>query len=112
MITKTTGADNGIDYIRWEMTDGDQVIGFLDAHTSGLILSVEIAPEHRGNGFARELYEAASAEVELLHVPEWGRTEEGNLFAEGMGGETMDDDEAAEILGLVWDNVCDTYVAA
>ena len=42
----------------------------------------------------------ADAEHGLLHVPAWGRTWEGEQFADAMGGDTMDDEQAAEILGL------------
>ena len=54
----------------------------------------------QGEGFARKLYEHADAEHGLLHVPAWGRTWEGEQFAAAMGGETMDDEQAAAILGL------------
>lgn len=111
-ITITTGTDNGLSYTRWEMTDGDAFVGMIDVHTSGLILNIEVANAYRGEGHARTLYETAAAEVALYHVPAWGRTPEGEAFAEAMGGDTMDDDEAAEILGLVWDDEYRTYLAA
>lgn len=111
-ITKITGTDGGLDYTRWEMTDGDEFIGMIDVHTSGLILNVEVADPHRGEGHARTLYETAAADATLYHVPAWGCTPEGEAFAAAMGGDTMDDDEAAEILGLVWDDEYQTYLAA
>ena len=36
----------------------------------------------------------------LYHVPEWGCTENGAGFAEAMGGDVMDDETAATILGV------------
>ena len=99
-ITRTEGTDNGLDFYRWTLTiDGEQV-AFLDAHTSGLVLNVETAAGFERQGFARALYEAADAEVGLLHVPAWGRTWEGEQFADAMGGATMDDEQAASILGV------------
>lgn len=97
-ITRTENTIDGLPAITWTLTiDGEQV-GHLDAHTSGLILNIEIDEDHRGEGHARTLYE--SADIDLLHVPAWGRTYEGNAFAEAMGGDTMDDQEACDILGL------------
>ena len=47
----------------------------------------------------------------LLHVPTWGRTPEGDAFAEAMGGCTMDDTEAGELLGLTYDEDLAMWVA-
>lgn len=95
---RTEGTTDNLPSITWTLTiDGEQ-IGSLIAHTSGLILNVEIDEEHRGEGHARRLYE--NADITLLHVPTWGRTHEGNAFAEAMGGEVMDDETACEILDL------------
>lgn len=99
-ITTSTHNTDGLDTIRYAATiDGEQV-AFLDAHTSGLILNVEVNDDHQGEGIARALYEHADDTQGLYHVPTWGRTLEGNGFAEAMGGDTMDDDEAATILSL------------
>lgn len=100
-ITSSTGTADGLGYTRWTLTvDGDEA-AFLDAHTAtGLILNVEVEKPHRGEGYARALYEHADAQVGLYHVPAWGRTPEGNAFAEAMGGDTMDDEQAAAILDL------------
>lgn len=99
-ITRSEYTENGLDIISWALTDEGEQVAFLDAHTSGLILNVEVIESRRGEGFARALYEHADAEVGLLHAPSWGRSFEGSMFAEAMGGETMDDEQAAEILGL------------
>ncbi len=112
MITSTTTHYDGLDQIVWTITiDGEQVAE-LAHHTSGLILSVDTDPEHRGQGYARALYEAADAAHGLLHVPTWGRTEDGDAFADAMGGDTMDDQQAADILGLDLDTVTGAAFAA
>ena len=36
----------------------------------------------------------------LYHVPSWGRTAEGDAFAEAMGGDVMDDEDAIATLGF------------
>ena len=99
-ITRTEQTIDGLDAIVWTITEDGEQIGHLDAHTSGLILNVEVIAARQGEGFARKLYEHADAEHGLLHVPAWGRTWEGEQFADAMGGDTMDDEQAAEILGL------------
>ena len=99
-ITRTEQTIDGLDAIVWTITEDGEHVGHLDAHTSGLILNVEVIAARQGEGFARKLYEHADAEHGLLHVPAWGRTWEGEQFADAMGGDTMDDEQAAEILGL------------
>ena len=95
-ITKTA-TDEGI---RYQWIDGGVEVGYLLAHESGLILNVEVDQDRQGEGIARALFETADAETGLLHVPDWGRTPEGDAFAAAMGGDTMDEDEAAEIVGF------------
>ncbi|QWW20116.1 hypothetical protein I6B53_03195 [Schaalia sp. 19OD2882] len=85
---------------RYAMIDGDTEVGYLAAHTTGLILNVEVDEDRQGEGIARALYEYADAAQGLYHVPAWGRTHEGDCFAEAMGGETMDDAQAAAIVGM------------
>lgn len=102
-ITRTETTIDGLPAITWTLTlDGEQ-IAHLDAHTSGLILNIEVDEAHRGEGHARRLYD--TADITLLHVPAWGRTYEGNIFAEAMGGDTMDDEQACQILDLELDIV-------
>lgn len=102
-ITSQKVMADGIAATRFTITaDGEQA-GFLDAHTaSGLILNVEVVEDWQGEGLARALYEHADDALAtgLAHVPEWGRTDDGHGFAEAMGGYTMDDEEAAEIVGV------------
>lgn len=104
-ITRTETTIDGMDAIVWALSiDGEQV-AHLDAHTSGLILNVEVDADRQGEGHARRLYEHADAEHGLLHVPAWGRTPEGDAFAQAMGGQTMDDETACSILDLDLDVV-------
>ena len=104
-ITRTEQTIDGLDAIVWTITEDGEHVGHLDAHTSGLILNVEVIAARQGEGFARKLYEHADAEHGLLHVPAWGRTWEGEQFADAMGGDTMDDEQAATILGVDLDVV-------
>jgi hypothetical protein len=104
-ITHSSQAIDGMDATVWTLDiDGEQV-AHLDIHTSGLILNVEVDTDHRGEGHARALYEAATTVGTVYHVPAWGRTPEGGAFAEAMGGDTMDDQTACDILGLDLDTV-------
>lgn len=86
--------------IRYAMVDEGTEVGFLEAHTTGLILNVEVDEDRRGEGIARALYEYADRVQGLFHIPSWGRTEEGDAFAEAMGGYVMGDEQAAEIVGM------------
>jgi hypothetical protein len=102
-ICRSAGyADTGctIEAITWTLTVDREHVATLTAHPTGLILSVDVPARHRGEGYARALYEHANAEIGLYHVPAWGRTEEGDGFAEAMGGDTMGDQQACDILGL------------
>ena len=112
MITTSTHTDTVGQVTRFEIIEDGAQVAFLDAHTvSGLILNVEVVEARQGEGFARELYTHADATMGLLHVPAWGRTPEGDAFAEAMGGCTMDDTEAGELLGLTYDEELDMWVA-
>lgn len=99
-MTSSQQIIDGLESIVWTITEDGEQIGHLDAHASGLILNIEVIAARQGEGFARKLYEHADAEHGLLHVPAWGRTWEGEQFAEAMGGDAMDDEQAAQILGL------------
>jgi len=105
-ITTTTGTEHGLDYTEWTLTVDGTTVASLSAHTaSGLILNVEVDAAHRGEGHARSLYEHADSTLGLYHVPSWGRTEDGDGFADAMGGPVMNDQEACDILGLNLDLV-------
>lgn len=69
--------------------------------TANMILNIEVREDRQGEGLARALYEAAETRLgTIYHVPSWGRTEDGDAFAEAMGGETLDDETAAEVTGF------------
>lgn len=104
-VTRTEQVIDGLDAIVWTATIAGETVAHLDAHTSGLVLMVEVEDDHRGEGLARLLWDTATTERDLLHVPAWGRTFEGHIFAEAMGGDTMDEEQAADILGLDLDIV-------
>ena len=97
MEITTTTTDTEITYT---MIDEGVAVGELIAHTTGLILNVEVTTDRQGEGIARQLFEYADAEQGLYHIPSWGRTEDGDGFAEAMGGDTMDDAQAAKIVGF------------
>lgn len=89
------------DNLIWEIVEDGSVIAELYvAPSNGLILNVEVIPERRGEGLARALYEAASATMSIYHQPQWHCSEEGHAFALAVGGETMDDEEAALFLNF------------
>lgn len=99
-IEATPTVTDGLTATRYAaIIDGTEV-GYLLAHTTGLILNVEVADDHQGEGIARALYEHADRAQGLYHVPSWGRTPEGEGFATAMGGDTMDDEQAAAIVGM------------
>lgn len=104
-ITTTSHTEDGLPGTRYSMIEDGAEIGHLLAHTSGLILNVEVAEDRQGEGIARALYEHADRAQGLYHVPSWGRTPEGEGFATAMGGDTMDDEQAATILGVDLDVV-------
>ena len=111
-ITRTTDTENGLEFTRWTLAIDGEEIGFLAAHASGLILNVEVDTAHQGEGHARRLYEHADREHGLLHVPAWGRTHEGSRWADAVGGDTMDDQQACDILDLDLDVVTGAFFAA
>lgn len=108
-ITRTEQTIDGLPAIVWTLIEDGTELAHLDAHTSGLILNVEVDEDRRGEGLARRLYEHADADLGLYHVPAWGCTPEGLAFAQAMGGEVMDDQEACNILGLDLETVTCTY---
>lgn len=83
---------DGIDSHIWETRDTDNtLIGALyvslDRHE---IMQIEVAEQYRGEGHARRLYETADAQIGIYHAPAAHRTEDGNAFAEAVGGATVD----------------------
>jgi GNAT superfamily N-acetyltransferase len=101
-ITARTGDyyGDGTSNLIWEIRDTDGLAAELYVNAEHrMIMNVEVREDRRGEGLARALYEAAQATGTVYHVPAWGRTPEGDAFAAAMGGETMDDETAAEITG-------------
>lgn len=99
-IIATAATQDGLTGTRYTMIDDGTEVAFLLAHDSGLILNVEVDDDRQGEGIARALYEHADRAQGLYHVPAWGRTPEGEGFATAMGGDVMDDEQAAAIVGM------------
>lgn len=99
-ITTSHYSEDDLTGTRYSMIDDGEEVGYLIAHTTGLILNVEVDEDRQGEGIARSLFEYADDAQGLYHVPAWGRTEDGDRFARAMGGDTMDDEQAAAIVGM------------
>ncbi|WP_454931080.1 hypothetical protein [Actinomyces israelii] len=69
--TAVEATDTDLAGTRYVMIDEGAEIGYLFAHTSGLILNVEVDEDRQGEG-----------------------------FAQAMGGDVMDDERAAAIVGM------------
>ncbi|MFE9398684.1 GNAT family N-acetyltransferase [Streptomyces flavidovirens] len=92
-ITNRTGSyygDASSNHI-WETLDNDgTVLAELYVSTErNEIMNVWVHEDHRGEGYARALYETASSQMDVFHAPVAHRTPEGNAFAEAVGGETV-----------------------
>ena len=111
-ITRTEQITDGLDSITWTISDEGGIAAELIAHTSGLILMVDVRSDRQREGLATMLYRHADAEHGLYHVPAWGRSYEGDRFAEAMGGDVMDDQQACDILDLDLDTVTGALFAA
>nr|DAF97222.1 MAG TPA: acetyltransferase domain containing protein [Siphoviridae sp. ctksc2] len=99
-ITTSHYSEDDLPGTRYSMIDDGEEVGYLIAHTTGLILNVEVDEDRQGEGIARALFEYADDAQGLYHIPSWGRTEDGDRFANAMGGDTMDDEQAAAIVGM------------
>lgn len=99
-ITTSHYSEDNLAGTRYSMIDDGEEVGYLIAHTTGLVLNVEVDEDRQGEGIARALFEYADDTQGLYHIPAWGRTEDGNSFANAMGGDTMDDEQAAAIVGM------------
>ena len=111
-ITRTEQITDGLPTIMWTISDEDGIAAELVAHTSGLIMMVDVRADRQREGLATRLYLHADAEHGLYHVPVWGRSFEGNRWADAVGGDTMDDQQACDILGLDLDVVTGAFFAA
>lgn len=99
-ITTSHYSEDNLAGTRYSMIDDGEEVGYLIAHTTGLVLNVEVDEDRQGEGIARALFEYADDTQGLYHIPAWGRTGDGNRFANAMGGDTMDDEQAAAIVGM------------
>lgn len=86
-ITKATTAETTTYSM---IIDGEQV-SFLniDAATRK-VTNIETLRAHQGEGYARALWEHANAEAECFHALPHHRSQDGDAFAEAVGGETID----------------------
>lgn len=92
ITTSTNQIDEGTTtYTLW--IDGEDASELTIWTTTREIANIETRAAHQGEGFARALYEHASAEEEIFHALEHHRTPEGHAFAEAMGGETIDEED-------------------
>ena len=63
---------------------------FLDIDaTTRKVTNVETVATYARQGLARSLWVAANAEGECFHAVEHHRTDEGDAFAQAVGGETI-----------------------
>ena len=90
-INDTYTDENGNTTNRWAIVaDGEIVSELRTDPTTHEILWVWVDENHRGKGFAADLYRTATAEMEIFHAPEWHRTPEGNRWATTVGGPALD----------------------
>jgi hypothetical protein len=91
-ITRRTGDyyGDGSDNHIWEITDADGIAAELYVSTgSHEIMNIWTREDRRGEGLARALYETAATQTDIYHAPEAHRTDEGNHFANAVGGPTI-----------------------
>lgn len=91
-ITQRTGdyyGDGTSNHI-WETTDADGIAAELyistDRHE---IMNIWTREDRRGEGLARALYQHAATQMDIYHAPAAHRTQEGDAFAEAVGGPTV-----------------------
>ena len=85
-ITRTEQADT-ITYTA--AIDGAEVSELVIDSGTRKVVNIETLTAYRGQGIARSLWTAANAEAECYHAVEHHRTDEGNAFAQAVGGETI-----------------------
>jgi hypothetical protein len=77
----------------WETREDGALIAELYVSTDrSEIMNIWVAEDRRGEGFARAIYDTASAQRTVLHAPAAHRTPEGDAFAEAVGGDTAEYD--------------------
>jgi hypothetical protein len=88
-ISRTATADT----TDWALTVAGTPVAWLSVWTAnGEICEVETAAAHRGNGYAATLYRHADTDFTggVFHTIEQHRTDDGDLFARRVGGDTVD----------------------
>ena len=77
---------------RWAIEDEQGTASELYVSMDTLtVANIETRRDRRGEGLARSLWEAASAEFAILHDLPAHRTPEGDAFAEAVGGDSADE---------------------
>jgi hypothetical protein len=102
-ITYSTGTyyDEAETLHRWfAIEDGERVGELYVSMATSVIMNIEVNADRQGEGIARALYEAATAQMTIKHAPVWACTPEGAAFAEAMGGEVATDEDMAA-MGVV-----------
>lgn len=84
-------AQDDINHV-WEYTIDGQVAGSLYVTTDTQeVAQIEVTKDYRRQGIATQLWEAATAQMDVYHAYEAHRTEDGQAFAEAVGGEEIDE---------------------
>ncbi|HLS44304.1 MAG TPA: hypothetical protein VK045_02610 [Ornithinicoccus sp.] len=86
------------DTTTWTLyVDGIDVSELSVWTVNGEICNVETRTNHRGNGYARTLFEHAAAERSIYHTIPAHRSPEGDAFASAVGGDEINEDDAVVI---------------
>lgn len=77
---------------RWAIEDEAGIASelFVDMDTL-TVVNIETRSDRRGEGLARALWDAATAQFDVLHDVPAHRTPEGDAFAEAVGGDSADE---------------------
>ena len=90
-ITYSTGTYYGeADILHtWKISDDQGVASELYVTMDTLtVANIETREDRRGEGLARALWEAATAQMAVVHDLPGHRTPEGDAFAEAVGGDS------------------------
>jgi len=80
------------DIITYALAIDGEAVSHLDIEVkTRIVANVETAAGHERQGYARMLWVAANAEAECFHALDHHRSAEGDAFARGVGGETIDE---------------------
>src|SRR5690606_31230625 len=78
------------------MVDGIDAAELTIWATTREVANIETREAYQRQGLARALWEAANADAECFHALDHHRTEDGDAFANAVGGATID-----EVAGFV-----------